>query len=899
MFLFIRTDRYAEGTWTSSQDKLLPNVFFLLYVRCVYLPSPDFSRVCSVRGVEARNPVTRGARAEQSTDHSLVFLFLANSVLDRPLHPHLAILHIMLGSDRFAFETPNVIDPGELPPSRPTRDPNDHRDRRGSAHSHTLSTSSPSSSTDSSVENDVLLPDETYRQVRASPARLLQSISDLELCPQTDVDGYYGDGHDTSVPYDPYDAEYGESVRNHTYNESYNHHRSFANQSSASLPTVEEARMHASALLVDKRKGESKPLARTVRVGSSSSQHLVRKRILALAKRFGLVAALIAVGIILSVALVSARKPQNGEGANDEVVMDRRESILVFLGENRYSDVEAMLTPGTPQFRAVEWMAEVDMLRTSETYAVLYNLDGTPQEVTDLSNRFLQRYVLVLFYYATQSSTGWVQTYNFLMPMDECAWNVHEHVADFQEEKYDVGVSCNSNLQVNQIFLPQANLQGSLPTELGLLTSIRFLGLPRNRLNGTLPETMSNMWNLLYLDLNYNLLSGNLPMFLGDFQYLEVLGLSNNEWFGPLPASLGSLQSLKTLAIDDNVFTGSIDFINYLPNLEFFYADSNLLGGLIDDNFLSGSSKLTQLDLSGNEFRSSSFPAHLLQHPALQILDLSNNKLSGPLPTQALDKNNVLQFLSLRENNLSGPLQATTSGTNVSASATHGLGTLRRLTHLDLAQNSLTGAVPYDWRHLQNLSYLSLSQNSLTPAPIPNFLDEFTNLRELSLQGLNMTLGIPGWLGRLSNLELLDLSFNDLEGSIPRDVFDLPSLTYLMLHRNRLTGNIPPDLVAAEKLLVVTLHKNEMNADMNTFCREAINIGIFATDCVDDSNCTEPCCMDCCDANDNLCYEDELADFLKTFEGMWEFQYSRASYSMDPVILAESNVTQSATNSTP
>ena len=87
---------------------------------------------------------------------------------------------------------------------------------------------------------------------------------------------------------------------------------------------------------------------------------------------------------------------------------------------------------------------------------------------------------------------------------------------------------------------------------------------------------------------------------------------------------------------------------------------------------------------------------------------------------------------------------------------------------------------------------LNLQSNNLT-GNVPPEMVNLTALRELRLQGNELSGPIPAWLSsnELSNLELLNLSENRLSGEIPASLADLPSLTTLWLHDNQFTGCAP------------------------------------------------------------------------------------------------------------
>jgi len=727
----------------------------------------------------------------------------------------------MFGSDSFNFETPNVIDPGDLPPSRPRRSPSDEQRGVSCNNSHTASTHSDSD-------------DEEYHQARESSARLLRDINDLDLSPR---------------PYDPYEEE--EEQQQH------------------SLPSVEQARTYAASLLRETERTkspkssfyeESTPLAmdRTVKLASpSKSGHLVRKRVYSVAVRVCLIVLLVILGIVLGVALTGGNSNNSESSKTSPPPVSRREAVLNYLDQNGITSMKDLITPGQPQYLAANWMADVD-----------------PLQYDTSDDRFVQRYALATFYFA-MGGNNWTHTRNFLTAQDECAWAHDEHIDAWVGQAFDMGVTCNANLQVRNLFVPENNLHGEIPSELRHLTNLEMICLPYNSIRGTVPEIFGNLRSLNYLDLKFNDMTGKLPASVGDVENLEVLGFSNNRMTGSVPNNYGTLGRLKTLALDDNAFTGNIKFANYLTNLEFFYADRNLFTGTMDANFLVDLARLRELDLSSNQFTCTGLPQHMLQLPALQVLDLGHNLLGGFLP-ETLSTNNVLEFLTLRNNTLTGPLRSD-------------IAVLANLKHLDLHGNEFSGFLPNQMKGMTNLNFLFLGDNKFQISEFPSFLYDLKNLHELSMPSTEVFGAIPDWIEALSNLKLLDFSNNFLEGSVPRQLFDLPELAYLYLDHNLLTGNIPTNIVGAENFRIVSLHKNRFSGVMDHVCTEASELDLIAVDCAN-VTCSRSCCSTCCKADDDDCYTSALEEYMTYYEGLWEYQYTRASYSFDPAILSKKGI---------
>jgi len=90
---------------------------------------------------------------------------------------------------------------------------------------------------------------------------------------------------------------------------------------------------------------------------------------------------------------------------------------------------------------------------------------------------------------------------------------------------------------------------------------------------------------------------------------------------------------------------------------------------------------------------------------------------------------------------------------------------------------------------------LFLARNNFTVNDIPLWLQNLTQLTELSLKGLNFTGHIPEWLGsELTELIFLDLGENSLNGQLPVTIGNLSKLWVLILNQNDLNGTIPQSM---------------------------------------------------------------------------------------------------------
>uniref|UniRef100_A0A6N2L0Z9 non-specific serine/threonine protein kinase n=1 Tax=Salix viminalis TaxID=40686 RepID=A0A6N2L0Z9_SALVM len=143
-----------------------------------------------------------------------------------------------------------------------------------------------------------------------------------------------------------------------------------------------------------------------------------------------------------------------------------------------------------------------------------------------------------------------------------------------------------------------------------------------------------------------------------------------------------------------------------------------------------------------------------------------------------------LQKLDLSHNHFNGSV--------ISSS----FGQLFHLTHLNLSASNFAGQVPPEISHLSRLASLDLSSNNLMLEPISfnKLAQNLTQLRELNLNTVNMSLVAPSsFMNLSSSLTSLHLLYCGLQGELPDNVFRRSNLQSLFLSGNReLTGSFPP-----------------------------------------------------------------------------------------------------------
>lgn len=738
-----------------------------------------------------------------------------------------------------------MIDPGEMPPSRPTRVQKDFaKQSLGSS----LSGSSASSKSD---DNNKIFKKPLSRTIKLD----YKLDADDEPGDLLDDDPEYGETH---IPTRPSPARlqhenarlFAEAMLNETERRQSKRNLLPGNPHSPVRSFMNSVR----GIKLNPR--EASPLRKAVGLDDEydelvkARRQYYRKR---KCQRIGVLVAMVAIMLAFVIAVI--------RGLEERIVtpsMSERMSATVnLLSEKGISDQKDLLKESTPQYKAAYWMA---------------NTDAEPLSVPSSSDdqnvfRFVQRYVLAVLYHSLNGN-NWINGLGFLSGVHECSW--YEEVPDENGDLFAVGVTCNENLHVDNLLIPSNNLKGTIPDEIRHLKKLDFLSLKHNDLSGTIPSSLKELTLLDYLDLKYNRMIGSIPHFLGDLQRLQVLGLSKNQFSGSLPGSFGTLR-LKTLGLDDNMLTGDLAPISMMNSLEYVYVEDNEFSGKLDHGMLVDLKGLKEADLSGNQLEGASIPTHIFTLPLLKALDLSDNDITGSLP-DTMPENNVLEYLSLRRNAVSSAIPNTISN-------------LRALTHLDLESNAFTGELPKSLGDLKDLSYLFLGINPLTGGSIPDELKSLTALRELSMEDIQLVGNIPEWIGDTTGLRLLDLRHNELTGSIQVDFSKLKHLEYLMLSDNKLTGEIPVGLGSQTDLEIVSLHHNGLIGEAGGLCTAKSEIQVLTTDC---GEITCDCCDECCDSDN--CFQDVVWNILEILENdqtSWEGKFRRADYSFNPHILID------------
>ena len=287
------------------------------------------------------------------------------------------------------------------------------------------------------------------------------------------------------------------------------------------------------------------------------------------------------------------------------------------------------------------------------------------------------REVLVALYNATDGA-NWTDNTNWLSTAPLGEWH---------------GVTVDESGRVTELHLSAKQLSGTIPAELGQLSSLERLFFNTNQLSGTIPAELGQLSSLEFLSFDRNQLSGAIPVELGGLSSLEHLVLSTNELTGAIPRELGNLSSLDSLWLEHNQLSGSIPAeLGELSSLKYAFLGKNQFSGAIPKE-MGNLSNMEILTLDETQV-SGSIPAELGGLSKLTTLILQSNMLSGAIPAELGNLSNLL-LLGLGRNQLSGAIPSE-------------LGNLSNLVSITLAPNNFTGCIPSELRDIPSNDFSNL-----------------------------------------------------------------------------------------------------------------------------------------------------------------------------------------------
>jgi len=355
------------------------------------------------------------------------------------------------------------------------------------------------------------------------------------------------------------------------------------------------------------------------------------------------------------------------------------------------------------------------------------------------------------------------------------------------------------------LFLWNNELEGVIPSCLGMIPNLQRLFLWNNRLHGNLPQSIfSEQSKIAWFDVEENQLDGVLSFSIfANASSLVYLGLSRNynlEVETESPSWVPTFQ-LISLGLES--------------------CNINKKNGHVVPSFISSQFSLRGLELSNTAIEGS-IPCQLFFNTSIKRLFLRSNKIDGFFLDCFANRTSLLEVLDISDNHVKGCLPEYVGyvlprlrQVNMSSNALEGkipwsFGNLT-LEILDLSNNMFSGTLPQSLtRDATSLGYLDLSNNKLQGEMLPGN-SNMTRLKFLLLANNHFEGVIAPTISNSPILEVLDVRNNHLSGNIPKWLYDHPNLAVVIFSGNHFEGHLLQEICQMEHLQIFDISNNHVS----------------------------------------------------------------------------------------
>lgn len=146
--------------------------------------------------------------------------------------------------------------------------------------------------------------------------------------------------------------------------------------------------------------------------------------------------------------------------------------------------------------------------------------------------------------------------YDVIGPWYLFGWDLHDpRTWSGMEVAFDFDAN---ELRIVAINVPDGDLRGIMPKEIGYLDELRKIVIKGGTLHGPIPESISRLKKLETLKLGDNELNGEIPSSIGKLANLKNLEIVNCHVSGPIPETIGDLKNLEMLRIQGTDISGEV-----------------------------------------------------------------------------------------------------------------------------------------------------------------------------------------------------------------------------------------------------------------------------------------------------------------------------------------------------
>ncbi|CAJ1933555.1 unnamed protein product [Cylindrotheca closterium] len=421
------------------------------------------------------------------------------------------------------------------------------------------------------------------------------------------------------------------------------------------------------------------------------------------------------IGLFVGLGQASSRNVGNITKAptTSPTLLDDDQYLQVLFSS--ISGDEVFRNPSSPQSKAFKMISR-------ESHDDIF-------DVREIGDQYLaERYALRVLYYSTGGDAWLINDHNFNSTLNTCSWmNVTQGNR----------LLCNDLGEVTDLFLNAVGLNGTIPSELGVLSSLSELSLAKNSLYGTIPSSLGEMKDMKFMQLALNSISGSIPSSFERFAKLERFIMHVNRLSGSLPNLWGD--EFRRLRINRNKINGTIPEMPKQMALDWFQVSDNAFTGTLPLN-LATQSRLITLAISNNRFEGT-IPNEYSALTLMENFVVDGNMLYGTLPSM-LGRMTAVDWFWVHGNNFSGSLPASFE-------------TMTNATQMKYHNNNFNGTLPDEWSALESLVSLEVFNNPYLEGTVPSSYIGLEALKSFALAGTRISGGLSDTLCNTQELDSL------------------------------------------------------------------------------------------------------------------------------------------------
>lgn len=206
--------------------------------------------------------------------------------------------------------------------------------------------------------------------------------------------------------------------------------------------------------------------------------------------------------------------------------------------------------------------------------------------------------------------------------------------------------------------LADNKLSGDIPVSteskpgLDMLVHTKHFHFGKNLISGVIPPKLfSSKMSLIHVLFDSNQLTGSIPSTLGLVSTLEVVRLDRNSLSGPIPLSISNLTTVNELHLCNNRLTGPLPDLSEMSSLNYLDLSNNSFTASDVPPWFTTLQSLTTLMMERTGLQGE-VPVALFSSPQLQTVILRHNQLNGTLDLGSSYSSN-LKLVDLRSNSIS------------------------------------------------------------------------------------------------------------------------------------------------------------------------------------------------------------------------------------------------------